>query len=108
MTHKLKKFEEFENGILANPERRAAYEAGLNALRFGVQVCIRREELGLRQKDLEQFGIPRETVCRIEKGDRLPDTKTQPKLAAALQARVIVEPTGEWRLEAAEIVKKAA
>ena len=91
---------------LTTPKRRAEFEAGLIALKFGVACCMRREELGLKQKDLEPFGIPRETVCRIEKGDRLPDTKTQPKLAAALQARIIVEPTGAWKLEPVQVLDK--
>jgi DNA-binding XRE family transcriptional regulator len=104
---KLQLFEELETRILADPKRRAEYEAGLIALRFGVNVCIRREELGNRQKEMEKFGIPGETMCRIEKGDRLPDTKTQPKLAAALRARV-VEPSGEWKLEPLQELPKAA
>jgi DNA-binding XRE family transcriptional regulator len=108
MSRKLNAFTEFEERILADPERRAEYEAGLNMLRFGVACCMRREELGLKQKDMPRFGIPAETMCRIEKGDRFPDPKTTPKLAAALQARIVVEPSGEWKLEPVPAFDKAA
>jgi DNA-binding XRE family transcriptional regulator len=95
-------------GRHSTPESKAEYEAMRRALMFGVECCIRREELGYKQKDMAQFGIPAETMCRIEKGDRLPDTKTVPKLAAALQARIIVEPTGEWKLEPLAALQNAA
>lgn len=100
--------EEMLSKVISTPERRAEYEAGMNALRFGVACCMRREELGYKQKDMEQFGIPAETMCRIEKGDRLPDTKTLPKLAAALQSRIVVESNGEWKLEPVPALDKAA
>lgn len=94
--------------FLADPAHAAEYERGLAALRFGVQVCLRREELGLAQKDLEAFGIAQETVSRIERGVRLPDTKTQPKLARALQARIVIEPDGQWRVEPVPALLRAA
>jgi DNA-binding XRE family transcriptional regulator len=72
--------EELHVQRLATPERRAEYAAGLMRLRFGVAICMRREELGYKQKDMTQFGIPAETMCRIEKGDRLPDPATQTKM----------------------------
>ena len=73
-----------------------------------MQVCLRREELGLVQKDLEAYGIAQETVSRIERGGRLPDTKTQPKLAKALRARIVVEPDGQWRVEPVPALQQAA
>lgn len=94
--------------LLSAPKRADGYQKGLQALRFGVQVCMRRESLGLLQRDMEEFGIAQETMSRIEHGVRLPDTRTQPKLARALQARIIVEPDGQWRLEAVDSLRKAA
>jgi DNA-binding XRE family transcriptional regulator len=93
---------------LKTPKHRAEYEAGLMMLRFGVTVCMRREELGYKQKDMKQFGIPAETMCRIEKGARLPDPATQTKLARALQAEIVVGPTGEWKLRPIADLQKAA
>ena len=90
------------------PESRAEYEVGRNALFFGYACCIRREALGYKQKDMKQFGIPAETMCRIEKGDRFPDPSTAAKLTHALQARIIVEPSGEWKLEPLDALQKAA
>lgn len=95
-------------GFLADPAHAAEYEQGLQALRFGVQVCLRREALGLVQRDLEAFGIAQETVSRIERGARLPDTKTQPKLARALQARIVIEPDGQWQVEPVPVLQRAA
>lgn len=93
---------------LETDERRREYQATRNALLFGVSCCIRRTQSGFKQKDMVKFGIGAGTMCRIEKGERLPDTKTQPKLTAALQARIIVEPIGEWRLEPLLALEKAA
>jgi DNA-binding XRE family transcriptional regulator len=99
---------ELQDQRLNSPERRAEYEVGLKALRFGMAVCMRREELGYKQKDMKQFGIPAETMCRIEKGDRLPDPTTQTKLAQALKAEIIVSPSGDWRLNPIVELQEAA
>jgi DNA-binding XRE family transcriptional regulator len=101
-------FEELHRQRLATPERRAEYDAGLMRLRFGVSVCMRREELGYKQKDMKQFDIPAETMCRIEKGDRLPDPATQTKLARALMAEILVGPSGEWKLKPIADLQAAA
>jgi DNA-binding XRE family transcriptional regulator len=105
----LQRFEDFAAQVFKDrSDLQAMHEEGTRLLSFGVACCIRREELGYKQKDMVKFGIPAETMCRIEKGDRLPDTKTQPKLAAALQARIVVEPSGEWKLEPVPTLQKAA
>jgi len=52
---------------LATPKRRAEFEAGLIALKFGVACCMRREELGLKQKDLEPFGIPERRCAELRR-----------------------------------------
>lgn len=106
---KFQRFDDFfEQQMKDNPQRRAEFEAGLMRLRFGVAVCMRREELGYKQKDMKQFGIPAETMCRIEKGDRLPDPATQTKLARALNAEIVVGPSGEWKLKPIVALQEAA
>lgn len=102
------KYKELKQELYSNIERSYEYEETRKKLFFGVACCMRREQLGLKQKDMVKFGIPAETMCRIEKGDRFPDTKTQPKLAAALQANIVVTPAGDWLLEPVSTLEKAA
>ncbi len=103
---KLPRAADYIEDRLQDADRRAEFEAEYRALNFGVQVCMRREELNLRQKDMEQFGISQETISRIEHG-RLPDQKTQPKLARALNSRIIISPDGGWTLEPVDVAKAA-
>ena len=78
------------------------------ALRFGVQVAFRCEELGLTPEQVEALsGIPPASFLQIQTGD-LPDTMTQMRLARVLRARIIVEPSGQWILEAVGELAKAA
>lgn len=96
----LPRFIDILESCLSDPEKRREYEQGLMALRFGVQIALRCEELELTPPQIEaRSGVPPEALLRVQQGD-LPDPLTLTRLARALGARVIVEPSGQWRLEA--------
>jgi len=102
------RFTDILESCLDDSEKRREYEEGLMALRFGVYVSLRCEELGLTPAQVEALsGISPEALLRIQQGD-LPDALTQTRLARVLDARIIVEPSGQWRLEAAKELSKAA
>ena len=96
----LPRFTDILESYLSDPEKRREYEQGLMALRFGVQIALRCEELGLTPAQIESLsGVAPEALLRVQQGD-LPDPLTLTRLARALGARIIVEPSGQWRLEA--------
>ncbi len=96
----LPRFTDILDSYLDDPEKRREYEEGLMALRFGVQISLRCEELGLTPAQVEALsGVSPESLLRVQQGD-LPDPVTLTRLARALGARIIVEPSGQWRLEA--------
>lgn len=102
------RFTDILEQALDTPEKRREYEEGLMALRFGVQVAFRCEELGLTPEQVEALcGISPAALLKIQTGT-LPDAGAQTRLARALQSRIIVEPSGQWKLEAAGELALAA
>lgn len=103
----LPRFKDILEQALDTPEKRREFDLGMDALRFGLQVALRCEELGLTPEQVESFsGISPAALLKIQTGT-LPDAATQTKLARALQARIIVEPSGQWKLEAAGVALAA-
>ena len=93
---------------LSDPDKRREFDRGMDALRFGVQVAFRCEELGLTPEQVEALsGIPPASLLRIQTRE-LPDTLTQMRLARVLRARIIVEPSGQWTLETVGQLAQAA
>ena len=104
----LPRFRDILNQTLDTPEKRHEFDREMDALRFGLQVALRCEELSLTPERIEALcGISPAALLKIQTRT-LPDGGTQTRLARALQARIIVEPSGQWKLEAVGELAPAA
>lgn len=71
------------DGILANPEVKAEYEALEEEFNLARQVIALRKEKGLTQREFaERVGIKQSQLARIESGKQFPKLETLAKLAA--------------------------
>lgn len=86
------RFEQFEERALRNPRIRRAYEEGLDDLRVAVKLAQLREKRGLTQTELAAVvQTSPAVISRLERGHNV-EFKTLKKVAAALGARLTVEP----------------
>lgn len=76
----------------------ALQESGVQ-IDFGLWVAHLRKVRGWTQKQLaEAVGMAQAAVARIERGGRMPSLYTAQRFARALNASVIINPTGHIRL----------
>jgi transcriptional regulator with XRE-family HTH domain len=77
---------------LRSPRLRRAYEDGLEDLRIAVSLAELREQRGMTQTELAaKIHTSPAVISRLERGHNV-EFKTLKKVAAALEARLTVEP----------------
>ena len=70
---------------------RAGYEAAKRAFEIGQAVRTRRQELGISQTELaRRAGMTQSAVSRLEAGGTVPTIVVLERLAAALDAELVV------------------
>lgn len=80
--------EQFER----NPEFAAEYAKAQMETRFAVALAMLREERGLTQQEVaDKAGLKQPMLARYENG-QIPTVSTLQRLAAALNARVLLSP----------------
>jgi len=85
-------YQRFKARALSKPDARKAYEDGLDDLRIAVRLAELREKRGLTQTELAaKIHTSAAVISRLERGRNV-ELKTLRKVAAALHARLIVEP----------------
>ena len=78
--------------IATSPEFAAEYVRAQMETRFAVALAMLRQERGLTQQQLaEASGLSQPMLARYEKG-QIPTVPTLQRLAAALDARVLLSP----------------
>lgn len=86
------RYQQFKARALSKPEIRKAYEEGLDDLRVAVRVAELREKRGMTQTELAaKIHTSPAVISRLERGRNV-ELKTLRKVAAALDARLTVEP----------------
>ena len=86
------RYQQFKARALGKPEVRKAYEEGLDDLRIAVRVAELREKRGMTQTELAaKIHTSAAVISRLERGRNV-ELKTLRKVAAALDARLTVEP----------------
>jgi len=85
-------YQQFKARTLSRPEVRRAYEEGLDDLRVAVRLAELREKRGMTQTELAaKIHTSPAVISRLEQGRNV-ELKTLRKVAAALEARLTVEP----------------
>jgi ribosome-binding protein aMBF1 (putative translation factor) len=85
-------YQQFKARALSRPEVRRAYEKGLDDLRVAVRLAELREKRGMTQTELAaKIHTSPAVISRLEQGRNV-ELKTLRKVAAALEARLTVEP----------------
>jgi len=80
---------------MQNPQFAAEFEKAKAELDLAIALADAREARNLTQAQLsEMTGIKQPTLSRIEHG-RVPELPNLKKLAAALNARITIEPSGK-------------
>lgn len=86
------RYQQFKTRALGKPEVRKAYEEGLDDLRIAVRLAELREKRGLTQTELAaRIHTSAAVISRLEQGKNV-ELKTLQKVAAALRARLTIEP----------------
>ena len=86
------RYQQFKARALRKPRVRKAYEEGLEDLRIAVRLAQLREQRGMTQTQLAaKIHTSAAVISRLERGHNV-EFKTLKKVAAALDARVTVEP----------------
>ena len=89
---KMSQYQQFKARALRNPRVRGAYEEGLEDLRIAVRLAELREQRGMTQTQLAaKIHTSAAVISRLERGQNV-EFKTLKKVAAALDARLTVEP----------------
>lgn len=90
----MKTFRQYLNEQLRDPEFAREYESVTEELGLGVQLAMRREQVGLTQQQLaERTAIKQPMIARIEQG-QTPTLHTLQRLASGLEACVVVSSVG--------------
>jgi ribosome-binding protein aMBF1 (putative translation factor) len=85
-------YQAFKARALRKPDVRKAYEEGLDDLRIAVRLAELREKSGMTQTELAaKIRTSPAVMSRLEQGRNV-ELKTLKKVAAALDARLTVEP----------------
>jgi ribosome-binding protein aMBF1 (putative translation factor) len=85
-------YQRFKARALSKPDVRKAYEAGLDDLRIAVRLAELREKRGMTQTELAaKIHTSPAVISRLERGRNV-ELNTLKKVAAALHARLTVEP----------------
>jgi ribosome-binding protein aMBF1 (putative translation factor) len=89
---KIKRYPQFKARTLRRPRVRRAYEDGLEDLRIAVSLAALREQQGMTQTELAaKIHTSPAVISRLERGHNV-EFKTLKKVAAALHARLTVQP----------------
>jgi ribosome-binding protein aMBF1 (putative translation factor) len=89
---KANRYQQFKARALGRPRVRKAYEEGLDDLRIAVRLGELRERHGLTQTELAaKSHTSPAVISRLERGQNV-EFKALKKVAAALDARLTVEP----------------
>jgi ribosome-binding protein aMBF1 (putative translation factor) len=89
---KMNRYQQFKARTLRRPRVRRAYEEGLQDLRIAVSLAELREQKGMTQTELAaKIHTSPAVISRLERGHNV-EFKTLKKVAAALDARLTVEP----------------
>lgn len=84
------KFRDFLNEQLKDKSFAKEYQQASQALELGIEIALRREELGLTQQALTaKTSIKQPMIARIEKG-QIPTLPTLQKIAQALDAAITI------------------
>jgi ribosome-binding protein aMBF1 (putative translation factor) len=89
---KVNRYQQFKGRTLRRPTVRRAYEEGLQDLRIAVSLAELREQKGMTQTELAaKIHTSPAVISRLERGHNV-EFKTLKRVAAALGARLTVEP----------------
>lgn len=84
------KFRDFLNEQMKDESFAKEYQEASQALELGIEIAMRREELGLTQKELaNRTAIKQPMIARIEKG-QIPTLPTLQKIAQALDSSITI------------------
>jgi len=84
------KFRDFLNEQMKDESFAKEYHEASQALELGIEIALRREELGLTQKELaNRTAIKQPMIARIEKG-QIPTLPTLQKIAQALDSSITI------------------
>ena len=84
------KFRDFLNEQMKDESFAKEYQEASQALELGIEIALRREELGLTQKELaNRTAIKQPMIARIEKG-QIPTLPTLQKIAQALDSSITI------------------
>lgn len=84
------RFRDFLNEQLKDKDFANEYKETTQALELGIEIALRREELGLTQKALAaKTSIKQPMIARIEKG-QIPTLPTLQKIAQALDSIITI------------------
>ena len=84
------KFRDFLNEQIKDESFAKEYQEASQALELGIEIAMRREELGLTQKELaNRTAIKQPMIARIEKG-QIPTLPTLQKIAQALDSSITI------------------
>ena len=85
-------YQHFKTRALSRPEVRKAYEDGLDDLRIAVRLAELREKRGMTQTELAaKIHTSPAVISRLEQGRNV-ELRTLKRVAAALDARLTIEP----------------
>ncbi|HXJ92721.1 MAG TPA: helix-turn-helix transcriptional regulator [Terriglobia bacterium] len=85
-------YQHFKTRALSRPEVREAYEEGLDDLRIAVRLAELREKSGMTQTELAaKIHTSPAVISRLEQGRNV-ELRTLKRVAAALDARLTIEP----------------
>jgi ribosome-binding protein aMBF1 (putative translation factor) len=85
-------YQRFKARALSRPSVREAYEEGLDDLRIAVRLAELREKSGMTQTELAaKIHTSPAVISRLERGRNV-ELKTLKRVAAALDARLTIEP----------------
>jgi ribosome-binding protein aMBF1 (putative translation factor) len=89
---KVNRYQQFKARALRRARVRKAYEEGLEDLRIAVRLAELREQRGMTQTELAaKIHTSPAVISRLERGHNV-EFKTLKRVAAALGARLAVEP----------------
>jgi HTH-type transcriptional regulator/antitoxin HipB len=84
----------------ADPNFAADLEQAKADLAVAIQIALAREKRGMTQKQLaDAANYKLSAIGRLEQGNISPTVKTVRRLAHSLNARFVIEPDGEVRME---------
>ena len=88
----MNRYQQFKARALRSPRVHRAFEDGLEDLRIAVSLAKLREQRGMTQTELAaKIHTSPAVISRLERGQNV-ELKTLKKVAAALEARLTVEP----------------